>query len=29
MAEVDNRYLEVMESLAYRGQALSLIHKIW
>lgn len=29
VAEVDNRYLEIMESLAYRGHALSLIHKIW
>ncbi|AAY90758.1 hypothetical protein D3X12_12150 [Pseudomonas protegens] len=29
VAEVDNRYLEVMENLAYRGHALSLIHKIW
>jgi hypothetical protein len=29
VAEVDNRYLEVMETLAYRGHALSLIHKIW
>ncbi|MBF0638827.1 hypothetical protein [Pseudomonas protegens] len=29
VAKVDNRYLEVMESLAYRGHALSLIHKIW
>ena len=29
MSEVGNRYLEVMENLAYRGHALSLIHKIW